>query len=150
MREFQWELPVLLAAILLVTVLKHQIPPPIPTPLSAAVETLFPGASWERGETEYESGQLVHEVTVRHRGQTFEVSVTPAGEVVEVERLISRTELPPAVAQAVASDHRKARVCRVEEVVRGGRVVGYEVAFAGGSRRAAKVTFDPTGRVASE
>ena len=151
MWEFRTGLPLLQVAALILFVTgrfaAHQVAvASLPAPVVAAVEAEFPGASWQRVETE----GRVHEVTVRHRGATFEVRVTPAGEVVEVERLIAYTELPPAVAQAVASDHRKASVYRVEEVVRRGRVVGYEVAFAGGSRRASKVTFDPTGRIASE
>ena len=81
-----------------------------------------------------------------HEAKRFHI----AGEIVEVELLISHTELPPPAAQAVASDRQRAGGYRVEEVVRGGHVVGYEVAFAGGSRRDSKVTFDLTGRIASE
>ena len=149
-RDYGWAFPLFVAALLLATVLKHQIPTPVPTPVVAAIEAQFPGASVRRVETEHDGGRRVHEVTVRHRGATFEVRVTPAGEVVEVERLIAYTELPPAVAQAVESDHPEAVVDKVEEVSRGGRVVGYEVAFVGRSRPAAKVTFDPTGRIVSE
>lgn len=55
----------------------------VPEAVAAAVAERFPGASWRAVEKEDRGSRAVHEVTVRHGGTLFEVTVTP---VVEVKR----------------------------------------------------------------
>ncbi len=57
------------------------------------------------------------------------VTVTPAGEQVEVERQIPRTHLPWATRDALGRKRLDA-ITSVEELCRGGAVVGYEVRHA--------------------
>ena len=119
----------------------------VPSPVAAAVEERFPGASWRRVKTEDKGDRIIHEVTVRSGGEMIEVAVTPEGQIVEVERQINPARAPAAVRDALASNYPAAVVRRFEEVSRGDAVVAYEVVFDATRRHPTKVTFDTTGRV---
>ena len=121
----------------------------LPHPVVAAVEARFPGASWRGVKTEDEDGQAVHEVRLQHKGAFLSVTVTPAGELVEVEREIFRTDLPRAARDALGRKRLDA-ITSVEEVCRGGAVVGYEVRHADAWWGNAKVNFDTASNIVSE
>ncbi len=56
------------------------------------------------------------EVEIEHRGSEIEVTVTPDGQILSVEREISRRDLPKAVADAIGKHRGRARVSEVEAV----------------------------------
>jgi hypothetical protein len=57
----------------------------LPKAVAAAVKTVFPGMTVVTAEKEDEDGDVVYEVTLRGKGGTLEVKLTPKGRVVEVE-----------------------------------------------------------------
>ncbi len=134
--EFRVHLPLIQVAVLGIAVvvhlaIKHHEIASLPEPVVAAIEGRFPGASWRDIKVEDEDGLRVHEVRLQHKGAFLNVTVTPAGELIEVERQIARTNLPRAARDALGRKRLDA-ITSVEEVCRGGTVVGYEVGYVNG------------------
>ncbi len=104
----------------------------LPRPVRAAIEAKFEDARYVRDTRDTEDGRVVHEVTLRRAGRHFEITLTPDGEVVEVETRLTERELPRAVTAAVALRHPGGRVLKAEEVRRDDTVSAYEVCMATG------------------
>ncbi len=58
----------------------------LPEAVVKAIQDRFPGATILEAEKETENGQVVYEVDIKHDGTEYEVEVTEAGKIVEVER----------------------------------------------------------------
>lgn len=121
----------------------------LPAPVVAVVEARFPSASWRSVKTEHEDGQTVYEVRLQHKGAFLSVTVTPAGELVEIERQIPKTDLPRAARDALGRKRLDA-ITSVEEVCRGEAVAGYEVRHANAWWGNAKVNLDIAGNIIPE
>ena len=110
----------------------------LPRPVRATLEAKFGDARCARGERHTTGGRAVHEVTLCRAGRDLDVSVTPDGEVGEVEAELGGRELPPAVSEDLAARHP------------GGRAVSaYEVRGATGGREV-RARYDPAGRLVRE
>ena len=57
----------------------------LPKAVAGAVKAIFPGMAVVKAEKEDEDGDVVYEITLRGKGGTLEVKLTPKGRVVEVE-----------------------------------------------------------------
>src|SRR5436309_3283765 len=79
-------------------------------------------------------------------GQNAEVTLTPAGEVVEVEKEIAAGDLPGAVARTLGQKYPRAAFEKVEEVREGDRV-RYEVLLVTAAKQRVEVKLDPKGQV---
>jgi uncharacterized membrane protein YkoI len=58
----------------------------LPKAVLEAIEKRLPGAELLSAKKEKDDGRLQYEVKVRHKGQKYEVEVTPEGKILEVER----------------------------------------------------------------
>ncbi len=119
----------------------------LPSPVLTAIEEKFPNANLSKVKTKKEAGGTIREMTVRQRGESFEVSVRPYGEIVKVERWIAAANLPTAVTTALDKAYPKSVIRKAEEVHQEDRLIGYEVAVELPSGPVADVTFSPAGEV---
>ena len=120
----------------------------VPPPVMAAVKARFGDAALKGAGKEKEKGKLVYEVTLEENGRNVDVTLTPAGEMLLIEKTIAQTELPGPVRQTLERTYPGASYRIVEEIVevdRGReRLTSYEVllATADGHKREVKVSPD--------
>ena len=68
----------------------------VPKAVLDAVKAKFPGAELTGAEKEVEDDETVYEIALKHKGQEYDVSLTPAGKILEIEREIEIKDLPKA------------------------------------------------------
>jgi uncharacterized membrane protein YkoI len=119
----------------------------LPKAVVEAVKAKFAGAILVSAETEKEDGKTVYEVNLKHKGHAIEVTVTPEGKIVSVEKTIAAKDLPEAVADALKKKYPKATIKKVEELSKDDKVTGYEVLLVTSDKKTVEVVFDPTGKI---
>jgi uncharacterized membrane protein YkoI len=121
----------------------------VPKAVLDAVKAKFEGADIKGASTEKEDGKLVYEISLVHKGRKTDVTLTPEGKIVSVEKEIKTDELPKAVAEALESKYPKAKIKLAEEVSEGGKIK-YEVLLETADKGTVEVVFDPSGKVEKE
>ena len=91
----------------------------LPKAVVDAVKARFPGAELKAGGKEEDEGKTVFEVSLKHKGSQYDVSVTPEGKIIEVEKMIAAKDLPAAVAKALEKKHPKSTLKTIEEITSG-------------------------------
>ena len=119
----------------------------LPTAVVKAVKAKFDGATLVSAEKEKADGKLVYEVNLKHKGHAIEVTVTPEGKIVAVEKIIAAKDLPEAVADALKQKYPKATVKKVEEISKDDKITAYEVLLVTDGKKTLEVKFDPKGKV---
>lgn len=119
----------------------------LPKAVVEAVKAKFAGATLVSAEKEKEDGKTVYEVNIKHKGHTIEVTVTPEGKIVSVEKTIKANELPEAVATALKKKYPRATIKVIEELSKGDKVTGYEVLLVTAGKKTVEVVFDPSGKI---
>ncbi len=89
----------------------------VPTPVLDTVRARFKDARIAATEKEREGGKLVYQVTIRHAGQTIDVTLTPEGVMLLIEKEITAKDLPEAVLRALEDRYPRATYKTVEQVV---------------------------------
>jgi hypothetical protein len=89
----------------------------VPTPVLDAVRARFKDARIASTEKEREAGKLVYQVTIRHAGQTIDVTLTPEGVMLLIEKEITARDLPEPVRKALADRYPRATYKTAEEGV---------------------------------
>ena len=111
----------------------------LPKAVSKAVQTRFPDAKLVGAEKEKEKGKTVFEVAIEDKGQKIEVTLTPEGKIVEIEKQIKAADLPAAVKDALQGKYKNPKYQMIEEVIKikGGqeRLAYYEVLLTTDNRR---------------
>ena len=118
----------------------------LPKAVSDAVKKKYPKAKMVSAEKEKKDKKTVYEVKIKDGEQTIEVSLTPEGEIVEIEKVIAAKDLPTAVTTALGEKYPKAKIVKVEEITKGEKVT-YEVLLVTADKKKLEVTFDGTGKV---
>jgi uncharacterized membrane protein YkoI len=122
----------------------------VPKAVIDAVKAKFPGAELSKDAAkEEDKGKVEYEVTLKYKGYSYDVTATPDGKIVSIEKTIPEKELPKAVAAAVAAKYPKATIKIAEEVTKGEKVV-YEVHLVTADNTMVEVVLDPAGKVISE
>src|SRR5260221_1073112 len=73
----------------------------LPKAVVDAVKAKFPDAKLVSAEKELEDGKPVYEVAIKDKDQNIEVTVTPEGKIILIEKEIAAKDLPKAVAEAM-------------------------------------------------
>jgi hypothetical protein len=124
----------------------------VPGPVTNTVTVRFPDvevAGFARETTE--AGAIVYEVSLEDEGKAIDLTLTPEGALVLIEKEISRKDLPAPVAQTLDSEYPKARFRLVEEAI---KVDGkeekldyYEVLLMTRDKQLRAVQLSPEGKV---
>lgn len=88
--------------------------PVLPKAAAAAIKKAFPKATIDEIELEKE-GVVLYEVELEQGGKELEVTVSPDGQIVEVERKVSKADLPDAVAKTLARLAGDAKIKEIEK-----------------------------------
>jgi uncharacterized membrane protein YkoI len=118
----------------------------VPGPILAAVKKQFPGAKLVAAGKEKEDGKTVYEVSLQYKGHNYDVTATPEGKVVEVEKEITAGDLPKAVKGALDARYPKATLKKVEEITKDDKVA-YEVLLVSAEKKTIEIKLDSRGKV---
>ena len=121
----------------------------LPKAVLDAVKAKFPDAELIGAEKEEEDGKVIFEVAIKVKGQHIDVSLTPEGKIVEIEKAIAVKDLPKAVAESLEKKYPKATVKKTEEVTEGDKV-SYEVLLVTADKKLLEVVFNAKGEVVEE
>jgi uncharacterized membrane protein YkoI len=121
----------------------------VPKAVIDAVKAKFEDAELVSAQKEKEDGKLVYEINLKYKGHKIEVTVTPQGKIVSIEKTIAVKDLPKAVAEAVAAKYPKATIELAEEVTEGEKV-NYEVQLVTADKKKVEVVLDPAGKIVKE
>jgi uncharacterized membrane protein YkoI len=137
--------PVALVALAsVVTAQAGQIPKDkVPAPVVQAFAKSYPNAVVKAYSVENEHGKLLFEVESMDGASSRDVTYAADGTMVEMEEGMQPSDLPEAVAKAVALKYPKGRVVKAERLTRG-QLVGYEIKISSGGKKV-EMTLDANG-----
>jgi hypothetical protein len=126
----------------------------VPKPVLEAVKARFKNARVTSASKEKEDGKVVYEITVKERDRNIDVTVTPEGEIVLLEKEIAAEDLPKAVAKTLEEKYPKAAYKIVEEVIKvqkkEEKLAYYEVLLVTAEKKQLEVQVSPEGKVIKE
>ncbi|HEX9705059.1 MAG TPA: PepSY-like domain-containing protein [Gemmatimonadales bacterium] len=126
----------------------------VPKPVTYAVRARFPQGTVRAAAQETEEGKTVYEVSVTERGRNIDVTLTPEGAIVKIEREIAARELPVFVSRALRAKFADATYRFVEAVftiTRGAETLAYyELKLVTGAGKALEVEVAPDGKILKE
>ena len=126
----------------------------VPKPVVEAVKARFKNAEVTGASREMEKGQVVYEVTIKDRGQNIDVTLTPQGEILLIEKEIAARDLPRAAARALEGKYPRATYKIVEEIVKvekkQERLAYYEVLLVTAGKETLEVLVTPEGKIVKE
>jgi len=88
----------------------------VPKAVREGVKARFPDAKATDAAKETEDGKVVYEVTIKNKEQTIDVTLTPEGEIIKIEKEIGKKDLPQAVSKVLEEKYPKATYKIVEEI----------------------------------
>ncbi len=129
-------------------------PDKAPKPVVEAVKARFKDAALTAAGGETEKGKTVYEVTLKDKGQSIDVTLTPQGEILLIEREITRKDLPKTVAKALADKYPKAVYKIVETITKVEKkretLAYYEVLLVTAGKQALEVQVSAEGKILNE
>jgi hypothetical protein len=124
----------------------------VPQAVKDAVKKKFPKEEMVSASTEKdEAGKQVYEIQLKtSKKQNIDVTVTPEGKIVLVEKEIDAKELPKAVAMAMFNKYPKATVKLAEELSKDDKITAYEMIIVTADKKTLEVEFAPDGKFVKE
>jgi uncharacterized membrane protein YkoI len=126
----------------------------VPRPILDAVKARFEGAEVTGAGKETEDGKPVFEITIKHKGQNIDVTLSPEGEILVIEKEIAASDLPRAVSRAMEEKYPKATYKIVEQIVKvekkKEKLADYEVQLVTEDRKGLEVEVTPEGKILNE
>jgi hypothetical protein len=121
----------------------------LPKAVADAVKAKFDGCEMVSASKEKDNGKDVYEVAIKHKGSNIDVSLTPEGKIVSIEKEIAAKDLPKAVSEAIDAKYPKATIKKLEEITENDKVV-YEALLVTADQKTVEAVFDGTGKLVKE
>ena len=125
----------------------------MPKPVVETVKKRFPKAEVVSASKEDEDGKTVYEVQIKDGGAAIDVTVTPEGALLAIEKGIAAKDLPKAVTAALDAKYPKATFKTIEEVtkVKDGKdqPLYYEVLLVTADKKTIEVELAADGKIIS-
>lgn len=126
----------------------------VPAPVMDTVKARFGDAAVKGAGKEKENGKLVYEITLEEKGRNVDVTVTPSGDLLLIERSVPESALPAPVAATLASKYPGATYRVIEEIVEVDkgqeRLASYEIELTTADRHTREVKVRPDGAALTE
>jgi Putative beta-lactamase-inhibitor-like, PepSY-like len=123
----------------------------VPKPVLDAVKARFQGAKLTGASKETENKQTVYEVEIQHKKQHIDVTLSPDGKMLLIERTITAKQLPKAVNAAIQKKYPKSTYRIIEQII---EVKGkkellnfYEVLLVTADKKNWEVKLTPAGKI---
>ncbi len=124
---------------------KHIKRSDLPAAVQKTADEQSKGATVRGYTKETEEGKLEYEVEMTVSGHTKDVSIDPAGNVLEVEEQVALEALPAAVRDGLQQKAGKGKITKVETITKHGTLVAYEAQVVTGSKKS-EVQVGPDGK----
>jgi uncharacterized membrane protein YkoI len=122
----------------------------LPKEVTAAIKKKFPDAELVEADKSKEDGKVVYEVTIKFKKTELDVTVTPEGKILSVEKEIEVADVPKAVMKALEKKYPKATVKGASEISKDDKVAEYEFDIVTKDEKRLYVTFDTAGKFLDE
>jgi uncharacterized membrane protein YkoI len=123
----------------------------LPKAVVKALKDRFPDAELKSAEKEMEDGKTVYDVDLKYKDETYEVDVTPEGEIIGFDKVISAEKLPKAVSKTLEDKYPKATIKGVEEVYKikdkKEKLESYEVNLVTADKKVLELDVAPDGKI---
>lgn len=90
----------------------------VPKKVMGAVKKRFPKADVKEASKEGDGEKLIYEVTLKENGLNIDVTLTPVGAIVLIEKEVPYEKLPKAVAEGFRKKYPDVKLDMVEEVIK--------------------------------
>ena len=121
----------------------------LPKAVTAAVKAKFPDAELKGAEKEVADGKTIYEVSLKFKGSDYDVSLTPEGKIIEIEKVIAAKDLPTAVVKGLDQKYPKAKITLAEEITKD-NTISYEVIIETADKKKLEVVLDASGKILKE
>ncbi len=98
----------------------------LPAAVQKTADEQSKGATVKGYNSEVEDGKTIYEVELTVNGHSRDVSISPAGEVVEVEEEVALESLPVEVRDGLQKKAGAGKITKVESLTKKGKLVAYE------------------------
>lgn len=122
-----------------------------PKPVADAIKSKFPAAEIlvaAKGEAE-DKGGVYYEIGLKYKGARYDVSLSPEGKFVEIEKGIAAKDLPAAVSKAIEQKYAGSKIKKAEELTREGKI-SYEALLVTADGKTVEIVLDAGGKVLEE
>jgi uncharacterized membrane protein YkoI len=125
----------------------------VPRPVLDAVKARFKDAKLTGAAREKEKDQWVYEVSLTEKGKdkNVDVTLTPEGELLTIERAIDAKDLPKAAAMVLGNKYPRATYKVVEEIIkvekRQEKLDFYEVLLVAADKKTFEVQVTAEGKI---
>jgi hypothetical protein len=113
----------------------------LPAAVENAFKTAYPQATIKHTSHETEDGVEQYEIESTNQGRELDVNYKPDGTVIVIEEAVTASELPAAVATAVATRYPKATVTTRERATEGQKTY-FELGLKGAPVKEVQLTAD--------
>jgi hypothetical protein len=119
----------------------------LPKEVTAAIKKKFLGAELLSAiKDSDDKDKPTYEVTIKFKKQELDVTLTPAGDIVQVEREIEVKEVPKVVKDAIKKKYPRATFNGASEITKDDKVAEYELDIVTKDKKNLYVTFDKDGK----
>lgn len=126
----------------------------VPKPVLETVKARFKGATLTGASKETEDDKVIYEVSLKDKKQNIDVTLTPAGELLMIEKEIAAKDLPKAVSKMLEGKYPKATYKMVEEVIKienqQENLAYYELLLATADKQMLEVQITSAGKIINE
>ena len=120
----------------------------VPAAILKAVRDKFPKAELKEASRETEAGKTLFEVSLRHDGHNYDVTLREDATFAEIEKEIAAGDLPRPVSDAVRVKYPRAEVGKAEEVTKG-ETKTFEIHLKDGDKTR-ELVLDAAGKILEE
>lgn len=124
---------------------KHIKRSDLPAAVQKAADEQSKGATVRGYAKETEEGKLEYEVEMTLSGHSKDVTIDPAGNVLEVEEQVALEALPAAVRDGLQKKVGNGKITKVETITKHGTLVAYEAQVLTGGKKS-EVQVGPGGK----
>jgi hypothetical protein len=155
MRKFMGRLAAVAAIVVLTATMaraeEEKLPlDKLPAAVVKAIKAKYPKAEMVSAEAGDEDGKKQFEVEIKNGGHDLEVTLSPEGKILAVERVIETKDLPKVVEDALEAKYPKAKIEKVEEVSKDDNVASYEITIVTADKKKVEAEFDVKGKFIDE
>jgi uncharacterized membrane protein YkoI len=124
---------------------KHIKRSDLPAAVQKTSDEQSKGATVRGYAKEREEGKLEYEVELTVGGHSKDVTIDPAGNVLEVEEQVALEALPAAVRDGLQKKAGNGKITKVETITKHGTLVAYEAQVLAGGKKS-EVQVGPGGK----
>jgi Putative beta-lactamase-inhibitor-like, PepSY-like len=122
----------------------------LPAAVVKAIKAKYPKAELVAAEAGEEDGKKQFEVDIKNGEHELELTLSPGGKILVVERVIAAKDLPKVVEDALEAKYPKAKIEKVEEVSKDDKVASYDITVVTADKKKVEAEFDVKGKFIDE